>query len=309
MPSSGDLLADRRYRYAEAALAEGDFPAAADLARQTLELVPGFAAAWFLLGRALSQAEATGEEAAAAFRKALALDPEDTLGAGIRLAELGRLDPHQAMSPGYVRALFDEYARRFDRHLTRSLGYRGPELLHEAVRRACSLRLKPFRFATLYDLGCGTGLVARAFAQNAMALHGVDLSPNMVAAARRTRLYRDLATGDLLGWLRDQAAGSADLVIAADVFVYLANLGCVFGETARVLARDGLFAFTVQAHEGPGVALGSDARYAHSEPYLRELAAHHRFAVVLFEPVSTRQDRGSDVPGFLTVMAAPNGPG
>ena len=50
--SSGDLLADRRYRYAEACLAEGDFAGAADLAAQTLERAPRYAPAWLLLGRA-----------------------------------------------------------------------------------------------------------------------------------------------------------------------------------------------------------------------------------------------------------------
>ena len=40
--SSGDLLADRRYRYAEACLAEGDHEAAADLAVQVLDLAPRY---------------------------------------------------------------------------------------------------------------------------------------------------------------------------------------------------------------------------------------------------------------------------
>ena len=50
--SSGDLLADRRYVWAEAALAEGDAAAAADLAAQVLERAPAYGPAWLLLGRA-----------------------------------------------------------------------------------------------------------------------------------------------------------------------------------------------------------------------------------------------------------------
>ena len=54
--SSGDILADRRYRYAEACLDEGDHAAAADLAEQVLEITPRYAPAWLLLGRAREKA-------------------------------------------------------------------------------------------------------------------------------------------------------------------------------------------------------------------------------------------------------------
>ena len=310
MGSSGDLLADRRYAYAEAAFEDGDFAASADLARQTLELVPAFAPGWFLLGKSLEAQASHGEgpglraEAVAAFQHTLALAPDDKLGAGIRLAALGAADPARAMSEAYVRALFDEYAIRFDRHLRASLAYRGPELLHDAVRRACSLRLRPFRFGEALDLGCGTGLAGAAFRPECRRLAGIDLSPAMVKRAEAKRLYDELAVGDLVAWLQGRAPASADLILAADVFVYLADLEPVLDAAWRALLPDGLFAFTVQAHAGEGVVLGEDGRYAHGEPYLRDLAAARGFRPpVLVERVVTRQDRGIDVPGLLFVLA------
>jgi predicted TPR repeat methyltransferase len=86
------------------------------------------------------------------------------------------------------------------------------------------------------------------------------------------------------------------------VFVYMAGLEEAFREVHRVLPREGLFAFTVQAHDGEGFVLGQDARYAHSEAYLRDLAAKSGFTAVLFENVSTRQDQGRPVPGYLAVL-------
>lgn len=309
MASSGDLLADRRYSYAEAAFEENDFVPAADLARQALELAPGFAAAWFLLGKALSgqaakdqDVEARGD-AVAAFKQALALQPDDELGAGIRLAALGAADPEHAMSAAYVRALFDEYAIRFDRHLRASLAYRAPELLHDAVRRACSVRLRPFRFGDVNDLGCGTGLAGEAFRPQSRRLTGVDLSPAMVKRAEGKRLYDELAVGPLLPWLEARPLAGADLVLAADVFVYVADLEPVFGAATRALRPDGLFAFTVQTHGREGVLLGEDGRYAHGEGYLRDLAAARGFAVVLLEDAVTRRDRGADVPGLVLVLS------
>lgn len=300
--SSGDLLADRRFGYAQAAFDEGDHQAAADLALQVLELAPPYAPAHALLGRArLAQGER--EPAIMALRAALEHDPADPLGVRIDLARLGALSPEEAIGTAYVRALFDDYAPRFDKHLIRNLGYRGPELIAAALRRACALRGRAFRFRRALDLGCGTGLMAAALAGAFDAIEGVDLSPRMLAKARKTHLYDRLHEGELAGFLGGVAEGSADLVVAADVFVYLAALDEVFRAAKRALARDGLFAFSVQAHEGEGFVLGEDARYAHSERYLRALAVAQGFAVVLLERASTRQDRGEDVPGIVAVLA------
>ena len=244
--SSGDLLADRRYAYAEAALKDGDHRTAAELAEQCLERAPCFAAAQALLGRARA-ALGEREAALAALMRALDCDPEDALGVRIDLARLGAVPPEEAIGAGYVRALFDDYAGTFDKQLVKNLHYRGPELLRAAVRRAFAADGRRLWAERALDLGCGTGLAGQAFAGCYRRIEGVDLSPRMLAAARRTRLYDRLHEGDLLGFLREQREKSADLVLAADVFVYLAALDAVFGEVARVLMPKRLFRL-----HGPG---------------------------------------------------------
>jgi predicted TPR repeat methyltransferase len=298
--SSGDLRADRRYEYARAAFDEGDPAAAADLARQVLELAPHFAAAHALLGRALI---AMGEADAAVvpLQQALSLEPDDALGVRLDLSRLGRLPPEAAITEGYVRALFDDYAPQFERHLVRNLLYRGPELVADALRRAASKRFRAFRFRRALDLGCGTGLMARALHGVCDLIEGVDLSPRMLAKAAKSNLYAELREGDLLAFLSARAAEEADLVVAADVLVYMADLAPALREAHRVLARDGFLAFTVQAHAGEGVVLGEDARYAHGEGYLRDELEAAGFTLVLLEEVSTREDRGEPVPGFLVI--------
>jgi predicted TPR repeat methyltransferase len=299
--STGDFLADRRYDYASAAFDEKDFAAAADLARQVIELAPDFAPAHALLGRAAGELNLR-DEAVSALRRALELEPGDALGVRLDLARLGALPPDEAITDGYVRALFDDYAPKFDRHLTKSLAYRGPELIAAALRRACSKQLRDYRFGKTLDLGCGTGLMAQALEGLCSSLEGVDLSPRMLEKAERTKLYAALHEGELVSFLKGQPTGEADLVVAADVFVYMAALDGAFLEAHRVLHREGLFAFTVQAHEGDGFVLGHDARYSHGETYLRRLADENGFTIVILEPVSTREDRGVPVPGFLVVL-------
>ena len=48
--SSGDLIADRRYKWALDHAARGDLAGAAEILAQTVELAPAFATAWFALG-------------------------------------------------------------------------------------------------------------------------------------------------------------------------------------------------------------------------------------------------------------------
>ena len=299
--STGDFRADRRYEYARAAFDERDFEAAADLARQVLELAPDFAAARAMLGRSLAEL-GEQEEAVGALRRALVLEPADELGVRLDLARLGALAPDEAITEGYVRALFDDYAPKFDQHLTQSLSYRGPELIADALRRACSKQNRDCRFGLTLDLGCGTGLMAQALDGLCASVEGVDLSPGMLEKAGKTTLYDALHEGELVSFLSSRATAEADLVLAADVFVYMAELDAAFREADRVLKAEGLFAFTVQAHEGEGFILGEDARYAHSETYVRQLAEAVGFTVVIFERVTTREDRGVPVPGFLAVL-------
>ena len=304
--SSGDPVLDRRYSWAEAALKEGDAQAAVDILDQTLAQAYHFTAAWHLYGLA-QEALGHKEDAATAWRQCLDLDPNDHFGARLDLARIGAMAAEQATSENFSGALFDAYADRFDSHLTQTLEYNAPELLRAALARCCSNAGRPFRFESVYDLGCGTGLMGEAIREETGFLAGCDLSPRMIERARaKTRgdgspLYDKLAVAGLTAFLTSRPDQSADLVIAADVFVYLGELGPSFAQSARVLKPDGLLAFTVQSHGGEGVVVGEDRRFAHAEGWLLQRLKETKFTPVLVEPVSTRQDRGAPVPGLLVV--------
>ncbi len=294
--SSGDLIADRRYAWAMGAFAERDFEAAADLLAQTIEAAPRWAPAHAALGDALAK---MGKNAAAAqaYAQAAALDLDGVLGADLKRAALGADAAPPSAPAAYVRALFDEYAPRFESHLREALAYRGPEILMDALARVRSPR-----FARVLDLGCGSGLMARPLRDCADHIAGVDLSPAMVELARRTGLYDNAETGDVTAFLSAQAPASCDLVIAADVFVYIGDLAPVFAAAARALSSGGLLAFTVQKGAGADWALGADLRYGHRRQYLLALATEHGFAPALIEDASTRRDAGADVPGLVGVL-------
>jgi predicted TPR repeat methyltransferase len=302
--SSGDVLADARYERAKAYAAEGDRAAAADLLMQALERAPNFVSAWFALGEIRAQG-GDREDAVEAFRAALAADPSDRHGAALQLACLGVGKPGEAMTPGYVRSLFDQYAANFDDALVNGLGYRGPQLLREALRDVCATRDRPFHFARALDLGCGTGLVGDALRDICGVIIGVDLSPAMAAAARRKGVYADVAVGEMADFVTSQPRGSVDLVVAGDALVYVADLAPVCRAVARALAPDGLFAFTVETHAGGGVVLGEKLRFAHGADHARAALHGAGLAPLMFEEAATRTENGVPVPGLLVIAIRP----
>lgn len=299
--SSGDLMADRRFEFARDLQLKGDLAAAADLLSQAIELAPAFTSAWFTLGE-LREQLGEHEAAIAAFRAAQASDADDRHGAGLRLMRLGAA-PLAGMPQGYVQALFDQYAPRFESSLVDDLGYRGPALLFKAVLSVRSAARKPAFFKRAIDLGCGTGLAAAAFAKEVDRFIGIDLSPRMIEKSRATGLYAELEVADMLQGLRGRPDGSADLVLAADAMVYVADIAPVLIEAARVLAVGGLLAFTTETHGGEGVILGGGLRYAHAAEYVRSAVRAAGLALPLLEALSARNEDNVPVPGLVVVAA------
>lgn len=292
--SSGDLIADRRLEHARDYFAAGEAGPAAELMAQALEIVPEWAAGWFELG-AFHEAAGARDEAVAAFERSLTLDPDDRCGATLRLARLGARVQPDAPPPAHVRDLFDGYAARFERSLVDGLGYRMPQHLAGLLAEVAPGR----HFEAGIDLGCGTGLMAREIRDRVARLDGVDLSPAMVAEARVKGLYDGLAVGELVEDLATRPSAAFDLVIAADVFCYLGDLGPAFRAVARVMRPGAIFAFSVEALEGDAqtdaVRLRDSLRYAHGAGHVARAGRAAGLEALRVELTVGRRDRGVDV--------------
>lgn len=299
--SSGDVIADRRFEFARDLQLKGDLPAAADLLEQAIELAPNFATAWFTLGQIRQQLDET-EKAVAAFRQARKVDPQDRHGAAVWLMRLGAEELAE-MPRGYVQTLFDQYAPRFEAALLGDLSYRGPQLLFKAVVAVCVAARKPAFFRRAIDLGCGTGLAAAAFAKEVDRFIGIDLSPRMIEQARATGLYEQLKVKDMVAGLGGEQDASADLVLAADAFVYVSDVAPVLAEVQRVLTPGGLLAFTAETHSGSDVVIGGGLRYAHAAEYLRNAIAATSLKLMHLEEASARNEDNEPAPGLVVVAA------
>jgi len=264
---------------------------------QALERAPDWAAAWFALGEAR---ERLGEidSAASAFRSTLGADPADSQGAAVRLALIGRGDAPPSLPAAYVARLFDQYAPRFEAHLTGALGYRAPALIAEAMSAAAPGR----RFASALDIGCGDGLMGATLRDRVDHLTGVDLSPAMIAKARERGGYDALVVGDALALMRRQQPAAFDLVVAADSLVYIGDLAPLFAAVATALTADALIAFSVESCGGEGFNLSASMRFAHSRAYVEATARESGLSMLLIGSASIRREAGRDAPGLICVF-------
>ncbi len=294
----GDLIAWRRFAYGKAAAEDGDFGAAAEMFEQALEQAPHWPPAWFALAEA-RQALGDAAGAAAAFRKTLKADPSDAQGAQARLALLGEGEAPTALPRAYVRRLFDDYAPRFEAHLTDGLDYRGPALILEALDSAAPGR----RFAAALDVGCGTGLTGAALRARCDRLTGVDVSPAMIAKARARGVYDSLEAVDAMAFLSLSPPGTFDCVVAADTLPYFGELEPLFAASRRTLIDGGLFVFSVETFDGDHFRLGPAMRFAHAWNYVDRTAKATGLYPVTVWPTGVRHEAGVELPGLICVLA------
>jgi predicted TPR repeat methyltransferase len=297
---SGDLLADRRADYAEMLFGSGEPRAAAEVMMGALEHAPGWAMGWFRLGE-FHEAAGSAAEAATAWRMVLRLDPSDRPGATLKLALIGD-GPAPSAPPGaFVEALYDQYAAGFDHSLVDTLGYRGPELMMEAI-----LGTGVARFDRAVDLGCGTGLMGLRLRPIVGSLSGYDISAAMLKKAKARGVYDRLEKADLQALVLP--AGSVDLMTVADVLIYVGALDRLFAMVADALAPGGVFAFSVEldpAHES--FRLRETRRYAHSCRYVEAVLSQSGFADVSVAEAVIRQDRNAPVDGLIITARKPTG--
>ncbi len=273
-----------------AALAEmGRREAALDAIRRSLGQEPRSGAGW-LLRADLARELGHPDEAAEAYRQALAHGADPDL-ARFGLAGVQAGDTPPAPPAHYVQSLFDSYADGFEEHLAGALQYQAPRVL------AAGLGQRSYRAAL--DLGCGTGLCAPLLRPRCERLDGVDLSAPMAERARARGLYDEVVQADIAAFLQDTER-RYDLLVAADVFIYVGALERVFGGATRVLEPGGEFCFSLEAAEGePGFVLRPSLRYAHTEGYVRALAGSCGLELHAMERRPLRMDAGQPVPGLF----------
>lgn len=253
--------------------------------------------AWYWLGDARKRI-GDAEGARDAFAEAWKLDPDNPQIAHFHAAAQGELPEH--VESGYIRTLFDDFAGHFEQTLTGSLKYETPGRIATFLRRHAAGEAD-----RVLDLGCGTGLMGAALAGPGRHITGVDLSPRMLAEARAKGCYAELHEAEALAFL-EGSDQRWDLVVAADVFVYVAALAPVFAAARTRLEPGGGFVFSIECSDTGATELHPvTGRYRHDGDLLAMELAVAGFTDIEREPCVLRLEMGKEVRGELLLARAP----
>ncbi len=183
-------------------------------------------------------------------------------GLGVSSPERARLDA--------VRAEWDGYAAAFDDEPDH--GLRDPEV--RAAWRELLLRHLPAAPARVADLGCGTGSLSVLLAGEDYAVHGLDLSDEMVARARRKAADAEV---DVTFSQGDASAptlepGTYDVVLCRHVLWALPDPSAALGRWVDLLLPGGRL-LLVEGRWSTGAGIAADTAEA--------LVRAHRSEVVV----------------------------
>ncbi len=282
-----------RLQFAKCQFRLGAYEAAERAYRNVLALDEHSAEAWYQLGE-LQREIGQYPQAIDSYQQALTHGADATLVHYV-LSALGERSAVLTPPRAYVQGLFDQYADDFEHHLVEQLGYRGHRVLIEQFEQLPAVGAA--RFERVLDLGCGTGLCGALLRARSEHLVGVDLSAAMIEKSRLLGLYDDLAALEVHEFLSQQTT-TWDLVVAADVFIYVGALERLFELLSARLRPGAWLAFTAEsAEQGQGVQLLPSLRYAHAFDYLYGLARLHGFRVESVQEATIRVHAGEAMMG------------
>ncbi|EKX52345.1 hypothetical protein GUITHDRAFT_161375 [Guillardia theta CCMP2712] len=134
------------------------------------------------------------------------------------------------------------------------------------------------------DLGCGTGSCGAVFRSACREMIGCDISKEMCKVAEEKNIYDRVEKEEAARFLSKQQAESFDLILAGDVFPYIADLQPILALAHRCMRQGGRFLFTVEAPpaadaevsrrkqaELDATRLSRNARFSHAEEQVKRL--------------------------------------
>ena len=266
----------------------GDIEKSVHHFRRSLELDPAFVDAHFNLGNYYWSIESF-DNAMICFQHTISLDPVHV--AAQRMIDAIEGNHGSVVCPEYVADLFDSYASHFEESITH-LGYKTPEQFG-AVFRKLSFHQAPEK---LLDLGCGTGLVGQVFSSLVPQMVGVDLSQQMLYRAVTKGLYQDLYHCEALAFLKE-SEDDYDVIIAADMIIYVKELIEFFELVFERLKPDGVFLFSSESSESRDFEIMKSGRIAHSPSYIISELRAAGFSLEIQESVVIRTEKEQPVYG------------
>ena len=137
-----------------------------------------------------------------------------------------------------IESYYDEWADDYNQNL-QEWNYRAP------AEAADQLAFHLSNVSIVLDVGCGTGLFAKALVRKCKcAITGIDISAASLVKARNLDIYSDLRRCDLQKPRLPFDTSQFDAVAAVGVMTYIAEPGALLTEMCRIVKPSGHILFT-----------------------------------------------------------------
>ena len=186
-------------------------------------------------------------------------------------------------SSQYSQKLFDNFAETYEQTL-KNINYALPQELENIIGHP---------EGTILELGCGTGLIAQMLKTPQNTFIGIDISEKMIEKAKAKHIYKELITADILPWLQKNPP-KVDLIIAADVFCYFADL-----EDIIKFCAPNKLCFSVEKTNNYPYEKQPNGRYKHHQEYISNLLNKYGYYKVKQKLITLRQENGKNVEGLI----------
>lgn len=295
--SLDDSLVEAWANYANWLTAQGREQDAAECVLRAFVAAPAEGQPLVMRGMALARL-GRQQEAAACYQQHLALHPQDPTALHLYQACLRESVPARA-SNAYIEAKYDDYADTYDSHQA-SLGYRGAQIVAQAVATACGQGLRAL------DAGCGSGLVGALIKPQCVSLTGVDLSDKMLGLARNGGHYHQVEQAEIIDWLASHSA-QYDLITVADLLIYFGDLTGFLQQAHHALRPGGRLVLTLEALQDStqDFEIQPNGRFRHAEAYADSLLARMGFDQIDIIPETLRMEGGAELACWLVSARRP----
>ena len=231
------------------------------------------------------------------FEKVLKLSSEDSLGAILQLASLGKRKIPDKTPEKYMQDFYRKKSKTWGNFEKDQSKYGGHLLIEDAFKKTHN----PNKQVKILDLGCGSGSLANTLRPYARTLIGVDLSPDMLFKAEKICLYDSLYKKDINHYLED-ILNHYDTVVAAAVLIHFFELENIFSLVKNSLKIDGKFVFSIFEGTQKYKDLNSFLMYSHSSEYITAVAHRQNWKIIYRQKGIHEYHKGIPIPAIIYVL-------
>ena len=244
--------------------------------------------------------------ARARFMAGLAQKPNDAV--LLHFVGLNDKTPPKTLPDNYIEEHFNQLAATYETDVI-SNNYRTPGLLRQALikvrPRIDPERATPQKLSSIFDLGCGTGIIGIMVSDLTMLLKGVDLSAQMLRSAQGKGIYQEFSHNSVDKALSEETR-KYEVITAAGLLPCIGDMTELFTKMFNCLQPGGVVIFDFeQALDTEDYKLRDDVAFVHNPDYIKLTLEKAGFDIADFTKETLFRANGVDREGYLVTAIKP----